>query len=519
MSKLSEIFVKLKEKFLSMSTMRKIAFGIILLAVIASIMLFVSYSNANKYGILFANLSSEDGKTITDQLTAKKVDTVVKGNTIYVPKGQVDSLRLELANTLSNGSTGYELMDSSNSFGMTDAQFQLNKLRATEGELERTIKSFQQIQNARVHITPSEESVFVKDSQPAKAAIYVQLKPGTKLSAENVGSIMALVAGSVENLPKENIQVIDDKLNLLSKDISTQTDNTSTTSIENQQSAETDFNKKLESALLDMLEPVIGKGKVNVKINSDLDFDSKQKTVLSYDPNKVEESMQTSKETDPSGSSTTSASPVDNNMSNTTPATGEAGSSVKESQTVNYKVGQTETKEISAPGEVKRITSSVVINGKLDAATQNDIEKLVAGVIGYNQSRGDQINVVGMAFDTSAGTQAAKEFTAMQQEAASQQRMNLIKTIAISTAALVALIVFIIVILRLTRKKQPELTPSIDVVIGGEVPVKEPVHFQSLNLDADNEKTHLEQEIKKYATEKPEQVADIIKSWLAEDER
>ena len=100
---------------------------------------------------------------------------------------------------------------------MTDEQFNLQKLRATQGELERTIKSFSQIKNARVHITPGQESVFAKEATPAKAAVYLELKPGTKLTNDNVKSIIALVSGSVGNLPKENIEVIDDKQNLLSK--------------------------------------------------------------------------------------------------------------------------------------------------------------------------------------------------------------------------------------------------------------------------------------------------------------
>lgn len=523
MGKLSQIFAKLKEMFKSMSITRKIAFGIIFTVIIASIILLSSYSRANKYGVLFSNLSAEDGKTISDQLTSKKVDTVVKGNTIYVPKDQVDSLRLELAGSLSNGSKGYELMDTGNSFGMTDEEFQLNKLRATQGELERTIKSFPQVENTRVHITPSEDSVFVKDSKPAKAAVYLKLKSGTKLTAENVRSIMALVAGSVENLSKDNIEIIDDKMNLLSKDVldeENQNSAASVTSLEKQQSAEQDFEKKLENALMDMMEPALGKGKVNVKVNADLDFDAKEKTVLTYDPNKVEASTQTSKETDSSGSSSSSNSPVDNNMSNTTPASGSSGSNIKESQTNNYKVGQTESKTISAPGEVKRITASVIINGKLDDATKGDIQKLVAGVIGYKQDRNDEINVIGMTFDGAASQQQSNEFKLMEQQAASDQRNQLIRTIAIAAGVILALIAFVVIMLKKFKKKQPDEEPqAIDVVIGDEVPVKETVDFQPINFEENNEKTHLEQEIKKYATEKPEQVADIIKSWLAEDER
>ena len=93
-------------------------------------------------------------------------------------------------------------MDSGSSFGMTDEEFKIKKLRMQQGEIEKTIKSFPQVQDARVHITEATDSVFAKDTEPGKAAVYLKLKNGTTIDEEQVKSIVALVSGSTENIPK-----------------------------------------------------------------------------------------------------------------------------------------------------------------------------------------------------------------------------------------------------------------------------------------------------------------------------
>ena len=519
MGKLSEISTKLKDKYNSMTTSKKIAFGLIVSMVIGAIILYGSYSSANKYGILFSNLSAEDGNVITAKLDELKVEKQVKGNAIYVPKERVDELRLQLAGNLTSGSKGYELLDNGSGFGMTNEEFNLTKLRAIQGELERTIKSFPQIENSRVHITPAEESVFIKEGKPGKAAVYLQLKPGAKLGAENIRSIIALVSGSVGNLPKANVEVIDNNLNLLSKGVLEEDNQGFTASVDKQYAMEVEFEKKLENALLDMLVPAIGKDKVNVKVNSDLDFDAKENTVISYDPNKVEASSQIIRENSSSGEGNNSSGPVDNNMGNTTPVDGSQNTTSREDITTNYKVGETKSTVISAPGEVKRITASVIVDGRIDENTKVDLEKLVAGVIGFKEDRGDSINVVGMTFDPSVKENEAKMIAELEEATKKAQRMQRNKNIAVAGVSLIAFIFAMILMFKVMRRKPSVGEPALDVVIGGEVPIKDAVRFKPLDFDVENEKSHLEQEIKKYATSKPEQVADIVKSWLAEDER
>lgn len=524
MGKLSETMKGLVQRIKDMRKGMKIALGVSIVAVILAAVFLGFYSSSNKYDLLFGNIDKDDAKTVNDKLKEMKVDTKIKGNNIYVPKAQVDQLRLELSPELTNGSKGFELMDGGSSFGMTDEEFKLKKQRMLQGEIEKTIKSFPQIQNARVHITPAEDSVFVRDSKPGKAAVYIQLKPSNKLSLDQVKSIVSLVAGASQNIPKENVEVIDDSMNLLSRDLFKDENEqlASSGSVEKQQVIEAEFERKLERALMDLLEPSIGSGKVKVKVNSDLDFDSKQKTQVVVDPNKVPVSEKYSKETNSANGDRLTQSPVDNNMNNgaTGTANNNSNSSKEESQT-NYEVGRTESKVISAPGEVKRITASVVVDGNLDAASTQKIKNIVAGAIGYKQDRGDEISVESLPFDTAAKDAAKKALQDMEEQAQAEKKMQLYKTIAMAAAGLLAIIIIIVALRKKNKPKEQPLEEAVglDIVIGDEVSPKENVQYAPIDFEVNDEKSHIEKEIKKYATSKPEQVAEIIKSWLIEDER
>lgn len=527
MRKLLEKVKGLFEKFKSQSKKIKIAAIASIIAVIIAIISAVVYSSSNKYEVLFSNLDDGNAQTVMNYLNNNKVDAKIDSstNTITVPQNQVDKLRLALAPNLTTESKGFELMDNASSLGMTDEEFKIKKVQIQQGELEKTIKSFPQVQDARVHITEAQDSVFAKDKQPGKAAVYLKLKSGQTINTDQVKSIVALVAGATQNIPRENIDVIDDKMNLLTKDInSEQAGSASPEAISKQQDAEKAYEDKLQKAIVSILEPIVGKNKVKATVNADLDFDSKQKTQTVVDPNKVIVSQENDKESNTSGTGATSQSPVDNNMSNqiTNGANGtnNNATSSKENQKTNYEVGKSESKVISAPGEVKRLTASVIIDGNLDAATQQALENAVSNAIGYDALRGDKISVVGMAFDTTDQDAAKSEIDAMNTQAAadSKNKMMIIAGI-LGSIVLVGLIVGIIALTRKRRKKKEEDARLLDKLIDDTIIPKEVENFDPIEFEAKNKKSHLEDEIKKYATEKPDQVVDIIKSWLAESER
>ncbi|MFL0246780.1 flagellar basal-body MS-ring/collar protein FliF [Candidatus Clostridium stratigraminis] len=529
MGKLSEIAKNLIGKFRDLSKLKKIALGVAAISIVVIGIYLAITLGATKYGVLFNNLDANDAKIVMDELSAKKVTNVkVSGNSILVPADQVDQLRLELAPQISSGSKGFELFDSSSTFGTTDAEMKIMYQRALQGELEKTIKSFSQIENAKVNLVLPDDSVFVKDSTPASASVTLIMKKGQTLSNDQVKSIVALLTGAVKNLPKENVQIVDDNMRLLTDKLY-EDDNTAIVSsnTDKQQQLKKDYEKTLEAKAMDQLSKPF-KNKVTVKVNADLDFDAVQSDTTTVDPKGTVVSDKYIRDTNGNVTTKPSQSPVDNNMTNSTVTTQTTnGQTVThQEETNNYEIGKSETKTIKAPGSVKRLTASVIIDGPIDDTLKAQVQDLVSAAIGIDTTRGDTVAIEGIKFDTTDSDAAKQALDQMKQAQAQEAKMNLYKEIAIGGGALV-LLIMLFAFLRKKKKSTSEeeqldaiITPkSIDVLVGDN---SEPqVEFKPIDFEnqGNSERGHIEKEIKRYASEKPDQVADIIKSWLAEDER
>lgn len=527
MGKLSQIFKNLIDKFKKLSKNKKIAFGVITAGIIAAIVFAAISLGKTKYAVLFSNMDSKDLSSVYKQLQEDKVDVKVEGNSILVPEGEVDATRMKVLSEveITNGSEGFELLDQSK-LGSTDTEIKINYQRALQGELERTIKSLPEVENARVHLVLPDDTEFVKDTSPGSASVTLKLKEGEELSKEQVKALVSLVSGAVKNVPKENVQVIDDNMTLLSKDLFEDEANSedSTIPAEKQQQLKEQYEKNLEKNLLSMLEAVYGKDKVQVKVNADLDFDAVQQNSTTYDNNSVVVSEHTINETNQGDTTNQTGSPVDNNMSNTITNNTTGGNSTYNETTRNYNVPKVEQKTVKAPGSVKRLTASVALDGDVDDATRTAIRNLAVSAIGYDGNRGDTISVEGLPFDTTAKDNAQKDMEDMEQAEKAAKRNRLFAIIGGIAAAIIATIIGVIIWRRRHAEDElleDELRPEgIDVVIGDEdTKASEKIKFKPLELEQDTEDVHIEREIKKYAKDKPDQVADIIKSWLAEDER
>lgn len=530
MGKLSEFFKSLYEKFKSLSNAKKIALGVSLVGVLTAIIYLSVYLGGTKYIALFSNLDSQQAKTVVDKLKEKKItDYKVSGNSILVPSEQVEVLRLELAPELDSISGGWALFDSGNTFATTDTELKIKYQRALQAELEKTIKGFPQIDMVRVALVLQEESVFVTDSSPGSASVTLIMKAGQTLSDDQVRAIVSLVAGSVKNLPKENIQVVDDKLKLLSKDIFNEDKLAINNASDKQQQLKKDYEKLLEGKVMEQLSRPF-KNKVTVKVNADLDFDAVQNVTNTVDPKGAIVSEQYEKNTNGNPTTRPSQSPVDNNMSNT--ATGQNTNTAEgivtyEKETKNYENTKSETKTVKAPGSVKRVTASIIIDGNLDDAQREQIKGLVAGAIGFDDKRGDAINVEGIRFDDSDLVSAKKAVDDLKLAEDKAAKTKLYTQLAIGGVGGILLLILIIAIARKGRKRTSQeeqleamVSPKgIDVLLGDDE--QQNVTYKPIDFErqGNNERAHLEKEIKKYASEKPDQVVDIIKSWLAEEER
>ena len=518
MKKLLEKVEELFEKFKSQNKKIKIAIVIAIIAVLGAIISTIIYSSSNKYAVLFTKLDDADAKSVMVALTDEKIDSKVDSatNTIWVPKNQVDKLKLELAPTLTGGSGGYELMDNGSSFGMTDDEFKLKKKRILEGELEKTIKNLEPIEEAKVTINEAQNSVFVSDATKGSASVALKIKDGQTLTEEQVKSIIAVVA--TNDIPKENVSVVDQGAHLLSKDLnSDETGEISSETLSKQKSLEENYEDKLQKAIVSLLEPVVGKNKVKAIVNVNMDFDSKQKTETTIDPNKVIVSQETLKELNSAKDGTVSESPIDNNMSNEINDNNSTSSSTKEEQKTNYDSGKSETKTITAQGEVKRLTATVFIDRTLTDDEQQIFHDGVANAIGVNEVNGDKISVIGMPFDQTEAEEAEKLVEQMNNEIASKTKTRNIIIGSIAAAIILGLIIFLLIKRR--KKKEEEEEQLLDTLIDDTIVPKEPETFDPIEFETQTKNSHLESEIKRYAKEKPEQVVEIIKSWMNENER
>ncbi|MFI3211001.1 MAG: flagellar basal-body MS-ring/collar protein FliF [Peptostreptococcaceae bacterium] len=498
------------EKVKGLSLPQKIALSVVILALIATAFFGFKYMKDNKYTVLFSGLNATDSLTVTEELDKLGADSKFEGDSIYVLKDEVDKLRIQLSPKITGGSTGFELLDEGSSFGLTDEEFALNKQRIIQGELERTIETFPQVQDSRVHITQGQKSVFVEESVEGTAAVYITLKSGQTLSQEQVVSIASLVSASSFNIPKQNVEIIDQSMNLLSYGLFDDNGNVNLSKdsgLDIARDAEKQLNMDLERSIKSLLEPMFGVGKVSVSVNSNLDFDTTEITELVIDPNRVainEDRIEsTSQEQGQSGGT------IDDNMSNQANDTDSNSLTENKEEYLSFITGQTETRTIKAQGEINRITASIAINGNLDAGTMRDVEALIANTVGMDIERGDNVAVVAMEFNPVDLAQEEAEKLA-EEEAAARRQMLIGLLIAI---IIIAIIVFVIFRVRKSKQTEEILEENEIDMINKQLEEMEQTRIGIVGTD-DDEGVSLEDEVKNFSAENPEQVTEIINKWL-----
>jgi flagellar M-ring protein FliF len=379
------------------------------------------------YGVLFTNVSDRDGGAIIAQLSQMNIPyRNSEGGTILVPVDKVHEARLKLASQgLPKGSiVGFEILESQK-FGLTQFQEQLNYQRGLEGELARSIQTLAPVAAARVHLALPKASGFLRDKEPPTASVLLQLHPGQSLDRAQIAGIVHLVASSVPELNPKNVSVVDQHGDLLA--------NQSDDSAAGLNSTQLDYVAQIESSTIkrieDILEPIVGRGNARAQVTADVDFSNVETEDESYKPNQGADKSairsQSSTESSQPGGSTPQGIP--GALSNQPPvpatapingqnpplnppasATASNGSSHKE-QTTNYEVDKNIRHTRNASGQVKRLTAAVVINNKpaedgkgagtpWDAKEMENVQALVRQAMGYNEQRGDSINIVNAAF-------------------------------------------------------------------------------------------------------------------------
>ena len=367
---------------------------------------------------LFTDMTLDDSASIAKDLDRQAVTYEIKGNgtTILVPKDKVARLRMKLAESglPKGGGVGYEIFDKSDALGATTFIQNVNKLRALEGELSRTIRSLDRVEAARVHLVLPDRPLFSRDKVEASASIVLKVRG--ELEQQQVRAIRHLVASAVNGLKPDRISVVDETGRLLADGASSDNPFGAGGGADERKLA---FENRLRREVETIVNSVVGPGHSRVQITADFDLNRITQTSDKYDPDsRVVRSSQTREEQ--SGSSDSAGGPV--SVGNNLPGAGGAANgnennagksdnSRKTEEIVNYEISRTTKTEVTEAGRINRISAAVLVDG---IYTRNDkgemvyaprskeeidrIAALVRTAIGFDAKRGDQLEVVNLRF-------------------------------------------------------------------------------------------------------------------------
>jgi flagellar M-ring protein FliF len=373
--------------------------------------------------ILFSGLESRDAAAISSKLDSMAVKYDAKeGGTILVPADQVTKLRMALAqDNLPAAGVGYEIFDKSDTFGTTAFVQTINHLRALEGELSRSMQTIEGIQSARVHLVIPEHQVFSRDDQQPSASVV--LKTAGRLDRGQVRAIQHLVAAAVSGLSADRVAIVDDRGTLLAGG----DDKSGPDALARSQDEDTtNYENSLRQRIEAIVSSVVGTGHLQVQVAADINYNHTQTTSETFDPDsKVVRSTQTVEQNsaNSSGSSTNAvsvASALPGGAS--APAGGDQSkdTSGRTEETTNYEISKKVTTSTVDGGDIKKVSVAVVVDGSGETAAaykprsadeMSKINALVKSAMGFDQARGDQLQVTNMQFariDEAAGTPAPK---------------------------------------------------------------------------------------------------------------
>ena len=409
---------QLKRIFESLTWKQILSILIVAGAAAAALSAFARWNRERDFRPLYSELSPEDAAAVLAKVREGGSDFRLSdnGTAVLVPSGKVAELRLQLAaaGVPKSGRIGFELFDKTN-FGASDFTEQVNYHRALEGELERSVISLAEVEQARVHITLAKDSVFLESRQPAKASVLVKLRNGSQLSAQNVAAICQLTASAVEGLAPEAVSVVDTRGNLLNRARKSTSDDGGEPS-----EASLDYRAKVEHDLLakinSTLEPLLGADKFRATVSADCDFTTADQSEETFDPTKSV-MLASQKTEDISGGST--ASGVPGTASNlpkpaSRPSTGSTAVT-RRTENITYQSSHTVRHVRMPQGALKKMSVSLLVDSLVrfegsgpkakriveppSADKLKAIHDLVAGVIGFSADRGDQLVVETLPFE------------------------------------------------------------------------------------------------------------------------
>lgn len=496
------------------------------------LMLFVRFIGTPDYKPLYTGLESADAQTLSSKLDAQGIphQTSADGKTISVPADKLDAARMQTASDGAphSGRMGFELFDKM-SWGQTEFDEKVTYQRALEGELERSIETLADVEQARVHLVMPTDSVFLDREREAKASVILKLRSGT-LSKDSAMAISRLVSGAVDGLKPEAVSIVDAD--------SDRALGVGDNGPDNGEGGGDDLSSKLISTL----EPVVGAGKIRASVNVSYDQGTTDESQEKYDPTvSVVLNDQKSEDTSNNGSAAPSGVPgVSSNVPNAkqpkpTPAPAPAPVQTQSSKTesAQYGVNKTLVHTVTPAGQVARVTAAILVDDAIVKTVQkgkttysrrkrtpqelNQIKSLAEAVIGFDEKRGDTISIQNLSFDED---DAVLDMPAAgwptQIEKAVTQYSSVLRPVSL-------LLLFVLAYLFLIRPVQRFAFAPGAVAAGAEPLLPPTPHVESLPLmtnqapDGTMRATQLKEQAAELIRQKPAQTARAVQAWIHEE--
>jgi flagellar M-ring protein FliF len=407
----------------SMSMAQRISLVVVPILLGAAGFGFVKWKHDGDFRALYTALSPEDAAAVMQKVREAGIEYRLDetGTSVLVPSAAIAEARLALAGAglPRTGRIGFEIFDRTN-VGTSDFTEQVNYRRALEGELEKTVATLTEIDQARIHITFAKESVFLDSRQPAKATVVLRLKKSGTLRQPSVVAIANLIASSVDGLAPEAVAIVDSSGRLLNRPRAGDSETWGA-------DANLDYRRQIEAELIakinTALEPLVGAGHFHAGVNVDCDFTSSEQSDELYDSGKSAMLQSTSTE-ESSTSAAAGGTPGTASNLPRPPQTQVAGVQpglLRRTENVSYQPGKTVRRTLSPKGSIRRVSTAVLVDQTVrwegagskakrilvpaSAEVLKGIHDVVAGITGFTEQRGDQLTIETLPFESTLLTE------------------------------------------------------------------------------------------------------------------
>ncbi|ONH85035.1 flagellar M-ring protein FliF [Roseomonas mucosa] len=388
------------------------------LLLLGSIAFLALRAGSPPMALLYADLDPRDAGAVVQSLDKQRIPYQLGagGSTVMVPEEMVPKLRLALAREglPAGGNVGWEIFDRGESLTTTPFQQDMNRIRALEGELARTIRGLSGVRNARVHLVLPQREAFSRRTNEAQASVVLSMLGSQRLDREGVQAVLHLVATAVPGLKLSAVSIIDSRGELLARGGEALTGPAAASTQEEMRHAQ---ELRIARGVEELLERTLGAGKVRAEATVELDSERVQTTEERYDPdNQVARSTQSTQEQSRSGEGGNNSVSVANQLPGAEAAggNGDRSQESRTEETTNYEIGKTVRSALREGPVLKRLSVAVLVDGiyepqpegapKFRERTPEELQRLTAlvrGAVGADERRGDRVELVSMRFAAS----------------------------------------------------------------------------------------------------------------------